>query len=447
MKIPKSTASHRPSRRRFLQAAGTAMAVPLFVPAVALGRADAVSPSDRIHLGMIGSGERANQLADVLLNLPEVQVVATCDPSQAKREALKGRAERTYAEQSDRGSYQGCADYNDFRDLLARSDIDAVVITSPENWHALHAIAAAKAKKDIYVEKAMARTIAEGQAMVQAVRQNQVVLQVGQQQRSDPVFRLALDMVRNGELGDLHTIKVGVTANRTGPPVNPQPVPEGLDYDLWLGPAPVQPYQPERLVNMVWMSTYDYTIGYQGGWGAHHLDIALWGHDPKSAGIVEIESQGVFPTEGICDCPTSWRSDFTLADGVKLIFTTEDQQQNGIRFEGSKARLHVNRARIEMGPDSFKPVLQSRLPADYQHDVHRDATPIHVRNFVDSLRSRQDPEVTVEIGHQTSTFCCLSDIATRLGRKLRWDPAKEQFLDDDEANTMIARTMRPPWQV
>ena len=348
------------------------MALPIFIPAIALGRQDTVAPNERIHLGMIGSGDRANQLADCLLGLPDVQMVATCDPSQAKREALKNRAEQAYADRRNDGSFQGCADYNDFRDLLARSDIDAVFVSSPENWHALQAIAAAKAKKDIYVEKAMARTIVEGQALVQAVRENSVVLQVGQQQRNDPIFRLAVDLVRQGELGELHTIKVGVPGNRTGPLVNPQPVPEGLDYDLWLGPAPVKPYQPERLVNMVWMSTYDYVIGYQAGWGCHHVDIALWGHQQQDTGTIEVESRGVFPTEGICDCPLSWHSEFTFADGVKLIFTSEDEQQNGIRFEGSEARVHVNRARIEAGPDAFKPLLESRLPADYKPD-HRDA--------------------------------------------------------------------------
>jgi predicted dehydrogenase len=429
-----------------LQATSTAMALPIFVPAAALGRPDAVAPNDCIQLGMIGSGERANQLAHVLLGLADAQIVATCDPSQSKRQALKTRAEQAYADRRKGGSFQGCADYNDFRDLLARSDIDAVFITSPENWHALQAIAAAKAKKDVYVEKAMTRTIAEGQALVQAVRENQVVLQVGQQQRNDPIFRLAVDLVHQGELGELHTIKVGVPGNRTGPLVNPQPVPEGLDYDLWLGPAPVKPYQPERLVNMVWMSTYDYVIGYQAGWGCHHVDIALWGHRQREAAPVEVASRGVFPTEGICDCPLTWHSEFTFADGVKLIFTSEDQQQNGIRFEGSKARIHVNRARIDAGPDAFKPILESRLPAAYRPG-HRDATPIHLRNFLDCVRSRQDPEVTVETGHHTNTICCLSDIATRLGRKLRWDPAKEQFLDDDEASKMLAREMRSPWHL
>lgn len=338
-------------------------------------------------------------------------------------------------------------DYNDFRDLLARADIDAVVIASPENWHALQAIAAAKAGKDIYCEKAMVRSVAEGQALVRAVRENKRVFQVGQQQRSDPIFQLAVDLARKGELGELQTIKVGVPGNRKGPMVNPQPVPEGLDYDLWLGPAPVKPYQPERLVNMVWMSTYDYVIGYQAGWGCHDVDIAQWGNGADGTGPIEVESSGVFPTEGICDCPLTWHSEFAYANGVKLIFASANELQHGVRFEGSKARIHVNRARLTCGPDSFKPFLQSKLPAGFRDKEGRDSTPAHLKNFLDCVRSRLDPVATVEIGHRTNTVCCLSDIATRLKRKLRWDPEKEQVVGDDEANRMLTRQMRAPWSV
>ena len=397
---------------------------------------------------MIGSGERANQLAQCLVQMADAQIVATCDPFRQKRESLKAFFENGYAARRAEGTFKGCADYNDFRDLLARADIDAVVIAAPENWHALMAVAAARAKKDIYCEKAMTRTVAEGQAVVKAVRENKCVFQVGQQQRSDPIFQLAVDMVRKGELGKLHTIKVGVPGNRTGPAVNPQPVPEGLDYNLWLGPAPLKPYQPERVVNLVWMSTYDYSIGYQAGWGCHNVDLAQWANDADGTGPVEVESsRGVFPAAGICDCPTSWHTEFVYANGVRVIFASEDEIPMGVRFEGSKARLFVNRGRITAGPNSFKPKLQSRLPASYKDNVYRDASPEHVRNFLDCVRSRKDPAATVEIGHRTNTACCLSDIATRLKRKLRWNPAKEQFVGDEEANRMLARDMRPPWHL
>ncbi len=439
-------ASGTVTRRRVLQAAGSALAAPIFLPAAVLGRQGAAGPNGRIVLGLIGSGDRAKQLAGPLLGLADVQLAAACDPCRSKREALKHRIEQAYAARREEGSFVGCGSYNDFRDLLAQADIDAVVISSPEHWHALQAIAAAGAKKDIYLEKSMTRTVAEGRALVKTVRDNNVVLQVGQQQRSDPVFQIAVDLALQGELGELRTIQVGVPGNRTGPKVNPQPVPEGLDYDLWLGPAPVAPYQPERLVNMVWMSTYDYCIGYQAGWGSHHADIAQWGNGSQHTGPVEVESQGVFPTEGICDCPLSWKTVFIYPNGVTMTFATEDHLQNGIRFDGSDARVHVNRARIECGPDSFKPVLNARLPAGYQPG-HRDATVAHLRNFLDCVRSRQDPAVTVEIGHRTNTVCCLSDVATRLQRKLRWDPDEEQFVGDDEANRMLSHTMRAPWSL
>jgi len=435
------------TRRQFLRTATAATAVPIIVSAAALGKDNLSAPSERITLGMIGAGERAGQLATHLLAMPNAQIVATCDPSQQKRQGLKDRVEQAYAAQRNADTFEGCSDYNDFRDLLARSDIEAVVVTTPENWHALTSIAAAKAGKDIYCEKAMTRTVAEGQALVKAVRQQQRVFQVGQQQRSDPIFALAVKMVRNGDLGDLHTIKVGVPGNRTGPAINPQPVPEGFDYDLWLGPAPIKPYQPERVVNMVWMSTYDYSAGYQAGWGCHHVDIAQWGNGTDHTGPVEVESRGSFPSEGICDCPTSWHSELLYANGVRLIFTSLDENAMGIRFEGSKGRIHVNRGRIAAGPDTFKPVLQSKLPAGYVHNSGRDSSPAHLRNFLDCVRSRKDPIAPVEVGHRTNIICNLSDIATRLKRKLQWDPKSEQFVDDDVANRMLSRKMRSPWQI
>ncbi len=438
----------RVSRRRFLQAASAVtVAAPVVVSATALGKDGQTAASERITLGMIGSGNRAHQLARPLVAASDAQIVATCDPFIAKRESLKAFVEKSYAARRNNGSFKGCVGYNDFRDLLARPEIDAVVITSPEHWHALQAVAAAKAGKDIYCEKAMTRTIAEGQAVVRAVRENKCVFQVGQQQRSDPIFALAVKMVRDGDLGELRTIKVGLPANRTGPRVNPQPVPEGFDYNLWLGPAPVKPYQPERVVNMVWMSTYDYTIGYQAGWGSHHVDIAQWGNNTDTTGPVEIESRGVFPTAGICDCPVKWHSEMRYANGVRLICTSQDENPMGVRFEGTKARIYVNRGRITCGPDSFKSHLQSKLPAGYREGAQRDGTPAHVRNFLDCVRSRKEPSVPATIGHRTNTVCHLSDIATRLKRTLRWDPAKERFINDDEANKMLSRSMRPPWKI
>ncbi len=445
MKHDKHTRVRRMTRRRFVQLTA-AVAAPVFVPGSVLGKDEAVAPSERITVGMIGSGSRGGQLTTPLVAMKDAQIVAACDPSRPKREALKGSTEKAYAARRTAGSFKGCSDHNDFRDLLARTDIDAVVITAPENWHALCAIAAAKAGKDIYCEKAMTRTVAEGQALVKAVRQNRRVFQVGQQQRSDPIFALAAKMVRDGDLGKLRQIKVGVPGNRTGPPVNPQPVPDGFDYDMWLGPAPMKPYQPERVVNMVWMSTYDYSTGSQAGWGCHHVDIAQWGNGTDHTGPVEVESRGVFPTKGICDCPISWHSEFLYANGVRLIFTSTNENAMGVRFEGSKGRIYVNRGRIDSGPASFKPVLAAKLPAGYARGF-RDGTPAHLRNFLDCVRSRKDPVATVEIGHRTNVICCMSDIATRLKRKLRWNPDKEQFIGDDEANKMLNRTMRAPWQI
>jgi predicted dehydrogenase len=427
------------NRRTFLRTLGAATATPLIVPASVLGGNGAIPPSERVTLGMIGTGNQGLAHTRVLVCLPQAQIVAVCDPDREKRRKAKQMVD-DWASPPPANPAKGCAEYNDFRELLARKDIDAVVIASPEHWHALHTIAAAKAGKDIYCEKAMAKTIAESQAMVQAVRQHKRIFQLGTQQRSSARFRLACELARNGYLGQLHTIKAGDPKGYPGPALRTDPVPDGLDYDLWLGPAPFKPYFKERLENLKgWMLCYDYTVGFMSGWGQHELDIAQWGNGTDDTTPVEVEGRANIPTEGLNDTAITWHVEFTYANGVRLIFTSNDENPHGVRFEGKDGWVFVNRQKIEAKPESLLKVkFRDSDVRLYQSDNH------HL-DFLRSVKTRKDPVCTVETGHHTYVTCNLGDIAVRLKRKLRWDPVAESFPGDAQANRFLSRPMRSPW--
>lgn len=442
MAITGSLFQQEPNRRRFLQSLGAGALAPLVLPGPVLGWGDSgTAPSERITVGMIGVGNQGSQHLNVILSKPEVQVVAVCDPVRAKREAARDSVDAAYAGARG-GSFRGCAAYNDFRELVQRADIDAVFVASPEHWHALHGLAALRAGKDLYIEKALTKTIAEGRALVTAARRHGRVVQVGTQQRSSRQFRLACELVRNGYIGRLHTIKVGDPRGYPGPQVREAPVPEGLDYNMWLGPAPLRPYFPERLENLKgWMLTYDYTVGFQAGWGQHDIDIAQWGNGTDHTGPVEVQGRAEFSKEGLNDTAMTWHTEYRYANGVRLIFTSDNENPYGIRFEGDEGSVFVNRSGISSQPASL--VKVQFKPGDLRLYESRD----HHDNFFGCIRTRKDPVCTIEAGHHANVICNLSDIATRLGRPLRWDPAQERFTDDDQANGMLSRAMRSPWQI
>ncbi len=415
--------------------------MPMIAPASVFGAGDAVAPSERITVGMIGVGNQGIAHTRVLSGIPQAQILAVCDPVREHRQAAKQLVDNWERDPGGAGS-KGCAEYNDFRDLLARPDIDAVFIASPEHWHALHTIGAARVGKDIYCEKAMAKTIAESQAMVKEVRAAKRVFQLGTQQRSSARFRLACELARNGRLGRLQTIKVGDPKGYPGPQVRSEPVPEGLDYELWLGPAPSKPYFKDRLENLKgWMLCYDYTVGFMSGWGQHEIDIAQWGNGSDNTTPVTVEGKASFPSEGLNDTATTWHVEFTYDNGVRLIFTSNDENPHGIRFEGTEGWVFVNREKIESEPASLvKETFGGR-------DVQLHKSDNHHLDFLQSVKSRKDPVCPVEAGQHAYVICNLSDIATRLKRKLRWDPAKQTFPEDDEATRMLTRPMRAPWKL
>jgi predicted dehydrogenase len=430
----------RITRRRFLAGAAAAAAAPYIVPASVFGAGGRPPPSERIGVGILGMGDRGNAHLKSLIPNGGVQVLAVCDPLENKREAARKFAETAYADRAARGEYKGCLATSDFRQILARPDVDAIVIAAPEFWHGLMGAGAVAAGKDVYGEKALTLTIAEGRALVSAVRRHARIYQVGTQQRSDRKFRFACELARNGYLGKLQKVEVAVPGGRALPNAEPKPVPPGLDYEMWLGPAPWTPYNDLKC-SFNWYFIYDYCIGWIQSWGVHHIDIALWGAPALTAGQVQVEGTAVFPTEGLANTSVTWNVNVVTPDGLHLHFTDDKAQRHGCRFFGDKGMVHVDRGRLEAEPESLlKVALRSG-------DEHLYESNNHHGNFLECIRTRRDPVSPVEAGHAATTLTIVSDIATRLGRKVTWDWQAEKFIGDEAANRYLSRPMRPPWSL
>jgi len=416
------------TRREFLKKAAQGAAAASFLPSIvsarALGAEDKVAASERLTMGFIGIGGMGNGHLGSFLGRPQVDVVAVCDVYGPHLKQAKERAGgRAVA-------------YTDFRDLLDRKDIDAVLIATPDHWHALIAIAACQAGKDVYCEKPLTLTIAEGRALVNAVRRYGRVFQTGSQQRSDDEFRFACELVRSGRIGKLHTIRTGFGGGPTSPYEPDTDPPPDLDWNLWLGPAPWVPYNKLRCIyNFRWF--YDYSGGKMTDWGAHHNDIAQWGNGTELSGPVEIEGTATFPTSGLYDTATSFLITYTYANGVKLICG----QGHGAKFEGTDGWVHVDRGFLEASPPEL---LEEKLGPGDVHLYHSES---HRENWLECLKTREKPICDVEIGHRSVTVCHLGNIAIRSGRKLRWDPDRERFVGDDAMNRWLSKPMRAPWHL
>jgi predicted dehydrogenase len=381
-------------------------------------------------------------------------VVAVCDVNRGSdgyktadqflgREPAKQIVEHHYAQKTRAGVYRGCDAYNDFREVIARKDVDAVVIVVPDQWHAAMTIMAARAGKDIYCEKPLGLTVADGQAMVRAVRRHGVVLQTGSHERSSRQTRFACELVRNGRIGRLRRIVAVVGPwNKTGPAGawEPMPVPDGLDYDMWLGPAPWAAYHRDRcLYNFRFL--LDYSGGQVTNFGAHSLDIAQWGNNTDHTGPVEVEDAGSeWPEDGLFDVARIVRFRARYANGVELECITRNESMS-CRFEGTEGWVETGYGGFHTEPRSLRSSAIGTSELRLGHSLN------HVRDFLDSVRSRTDPCAPVEIGHRSAIVCHIANIAMQLGRKLRWDPAAERFVGDDEANRMLSRTAREPWGV
>ena len=447
------------NRRRFLTAVaatagGAALAAPAIVPATALGRGRRPAPSDRITLAVIGTGNQGTNDLIQFLKDERVQVVAVCDVNRESagywdgrvggREPARRITDWYYAAERRSGRYAGCTAYEDFRDVLARDDIDAVEIALPDHWHAIPVIEAARAGKDVYGQKPLSLTVADGRAMSDAVREHGVVFQTGSQQRSMSQFHHACELVRNGRLGTVHIVRCGLPGGHpdfahVAHRQEPEPIPDGFNYDLWLGPAPEAPYVPARChVNFRWI--LDYSGGQVTDWGGHHPDIAQWGIGKEYSGPVAIRNaRGVFPEDGLYNTATAFHFEAVYDNGVTMI--VGDEEPFGITFEGTDGWVRVTRQGYEV---SNPEIWTSEIGSD---DVRLPKSDDHFRNFIDCVISREEPVAPIEQAHRSITIAHLGNIAMLLGRGLAWDPEAERVIGDESANAMLAREMRAPWHL
>ncbi|MBM3853072.1 MAG: Gfo/Idh/MocA family oxidoreductase [Verrucomicrobia bacterium] len=442
------------SRREFLRSSAALTAAtfagPFIAPSSVFG---ASAPSKRITLGIIGCGNQSTVDIPEWLKHDDCQIVAVCDVNRASYgykndkqflgwEPQRDFVNQAYAKKAPSGRFQGVSTHTDFREVLARPDIDAVAIITPDHWHAVMTVLAARAGKDIYCQKPLTLTVAEGREMIAAVRKHRRILQTGSQYRSHAVMRRACELVRNGRIGKLQRVETYVAENNfkgPGPGWKEMPVPPNFDYERWLGPAPQAPYHHDRcLYRFRFVS--DYSGGQTTNFGCHSNNVAHWGMNRDHSGPIEIEDLGAeYPPKGdLFNTATKVAFRARYEDGVVLECKT-DKRSFGVTFFGSEGWLRVlskgietepaSLAKSELGPNEF------RLPVSLNH----------YRNFLDCVKSRQEPMEPVEIGHRTASLCHLGNIAMQLHRKIRWDPKKEQIIGDAEAARLLARPLRAPY--
>jgi len=455
------------TRRDFLRTtAVAAFGAPWLVPSSVLG---ANAPSNRITLGLIGAGNQGSyDLRGGWFRQDDVQVVAVCDVNTAShgyvtpkqylgRKPVQKMVNEHYAKNTPSGRYKGCNAYDDFRKILDRRDIDVVEIVTPDHWHGVMTIMAAKAGKDIFCQKPLSLTVRQGQEMVKAVRKHERILQTGSQFRSSPNNRFCCELVRNGRIGQLKTIRTFLAKNNKvgpGPGWKPMPVPDGFDYEMWLGPTPQVPYHADRCLYR-FRFNLDYSGGQMTNFGAHSNDIAQWGSGTSLTGPVEVEWQEAkWPPKGsLFNTALFSRFRARYANGVELVCATGEPWM-GARFEGTEGWVQFGFGGLKAQPKSL---LSSVIGPNEIHletsvqgqteDKYGNYMKDHIRNFLNSVKSRKEPIAPVEVGHRTASFCHIGNIALQLERKLQWDPKAERFVDDDEANGMLARPMRAPWQL
>jgi hypothetical protein len=440
------------SRREFLRSVASAAALaaaPTIIPARALGAEGNVAPSNRITVGMIGLGRQCLAFnLPFFMDQPDCEVVALCDVDRWRLEVSEERTASYYGEKKNRcPKVPKCPRYVDFREVLERRDVDAVMISTPDHWHVPMAVMAVKAGKDVACEKPLTRSIAEGRLLSDLVTKQQRVFRTDSEFRSLKQFHRAVELVRNGRIGKLHTIRTGVPLDKfQSPPQVDMPVPEELDYDLWSGPVPMKPYTEQRVhprkgyVRPGWMNIRDYCDGMILNWTTHLNDIAQWGNDTERTGPVSVEGRGEYPPPGslwnVC-----YQFEFTCeyANGVKLICKTETPYT---RFEGEGGWIQANFGGVPLEAEPAS-VLDSQIGPNELHFPLLSEK----RDFLDAVKTRGTTLEDAEVGHRTASLGHLGHIAIQVGRKLKWDPDRERF-DDDEANKMLALPPgRQPWAV
>ena len=443
------------NRRQFLGTAGAiaaGAAAPLILPARLFG---APAPSDRVTLGFIGAGRQAMGMnIPEFLAVPGVQVVAVCDVDGWRLGEAKTLVEGYYAKRTPAGNFRGCATYRDFRELLARPDIDAVMISTPDHWHAVMAAAALRAGKDVSLEKPITRYIREGRILADLAAKHQRVFRVDSEFRSLERFHRAVELVRNGRIGRLHTIRSGSPVELfPEEPETPTPAPPELDYDLWLGPAPDVPYIQKRVhpphdlkSRPGWFRSRLFADGMLTNWGAHLNDIAQWGNDTERTGPIEVRAAGRFHEGKVWDVLESFDARYRFANGVEMFYTMGEPH---VRFEGDKGWVQVNYSATAGHPElleaSSPAILQEKIgPGDQQFPLRSERV-----DFIEAVKTRGRTLEDAEVGQRTISLCHLAYISIqRGGATLRWDPVKERFPDDEAANALLSGPApRAPWSL
>ena len=447
-------------RRDFMKKSALATAAfgfPTIVPASVFGKN---APSNKINIGQIGCGRIARDH-----DLPGTwrhdvaRIVAVSDIDSKRMADGKKLIEEYYTKKLGE-KYMDVKQYSDYREMLLNKDIDAVIISTPDHWHSQPAMEAALAGKHIYVQKPTSLTIKEGRQLVNVVNKTGVVLQLGTQQRSSEQFRLAAELVRNGRIGKLHTVRIGLPGDPAGPPAPAMPVPSNLNFDMWLGSTPEVPYteigvHPQNDYGRPgWLRLENYGAGMITGWGQHHFDSAAWGMDTEFTGPRYIEAVAEFPRAGLWNVHGDFMVKAEYDNGVMMF--TSGGYPNGIRYEGTEGWIWVSRGNyvasssdpVAQGNnakalDASDPkILQSVIG---ENEIRFTRSTEHHGNWLDAIQGNAELLSPVEIGHRSCSVCLVSHIAMKLGRKLAWDPVKEEFINDAEANSHLSRPQRAPW--
>jgi predicted dehydrogenase len=426
-------------RRELLAGAAGVIGFPAIIPPSVQGA------NERITLGCLGVGRMGSGNLRSFLRQPDVRVAAICDVQRSRREQQKAIVNKQYGDNS-------AQTYNDFRELLDRKDIDAVMIATGERWHPIIAAEAARRGKHIYCEKPLSLTVADAKAVRGAVRQSGVVFQFGTQQRSTAYFRNACELVRNGRIGQLQKIVIGCSGPSGRREVEqPAPVPEGFDWNLWLGPSPWAPYSDVR-ASVIWLAIYDYGLGSIGGsWGVHDIDIAQWVNKSDHTMPISVEGTGTL-YDDVRDTIATWEMEYVYANGVKIHFLNRSAaieryakhwtgNGNSVVLIGSEGWIWVSREGIKSHPES---VVKAVIGPNEERVIFSND---HKRNFLDAIRTGRPTISPIDVAARDEMMCQMGDIAVRLERKLQWDPVKEEFIGDPQANRRLSRPMRSPWRI
>ncbi len=426
------------TRRGFMRTAGAAAgamaAFPSIIPSTVLGQG---APSKVLTVAVVGVGGMGLSHLTQLLDRDTVRVVAVADVDAFHQRRAAGLINKKYGT-------QGCRMTGDFREVTRAKDIDLVTVATPDHWHAIPAIDAICNGKDVFVEKPLTLTVREGQVLVAELRKHGRIGQTGTMQRSSEGFHRAAELIRNGRLGTIKHIDVLIPANNryVGATWKPEAVPEGLDYDFWLGPAPYAPYTSQR-THYQFRYILDSAGGQTTNWGAHYLDIAQWALGMDESGPVEVDGHGVFPSSGLFTAPTRVDVRYAYANGVtmRMRTRTDGVYDGNIIFYGDKGRLDVSRSKLKSDPES---ILKEKI-GDSEVRLYKSRD--HFGNWIDCVKTRALPVSDLAIGHKTTNLCNIGNIVMQVQRKLAWDPVKECFANDDMANRLLSRPMRGPWSL